>query len=125
MCLIMLIHKVLCTLGFHTPTYVQMGGGDDPHKQTTCMFQQVREYNIFFLVILLEMLGLKSVIQWVVEKKNVGSKFSRTSKNIDSNFKTWCTKPRLTCDLYASKRVVIEKKSTNIKEHMQEIEQIK
>ncbi len=42
----MLIHKILCTSGFHTPADVQMGGGgDDPHKQTTCMFQQVRKYN--------------------------------------------------------------------------------
>jgi hypothetical protein len=32
------------TPSFHTPSGVTMGGGDDPHKQATSIFQQMVKY---------------------------------------------------------------------------------
>jgi len=39
------------TPSFHTPSGVTMGGGDDPHKQTTSMFQQVVKYIQYMFIV--------------------------------------------------------------------------
>jgi hypothetical protein len=57
------------TFGFHTPSVVTMGGGVDPHKQMTSVFQQVVEYNQHMFDVLLKMSRLKFVNQHMVENK--------------------------------------------------------
>ncbi len=46
-----------------------MGGGADPHKQMTSVFQQVVEYNQHMFDVLLNMSRSKLVNQHMVEKK--------------------------------------------------------
>jgi len=48
------------TLGFHTPSDVSMGGGEDLHKQAS-MFKHVARYSKKLFVVLLEMSRLKLV----------------------------------------------------------------
>jgi hypothetical protein len=49
------------TLGFHTPSDVSMGGGEDLHKQAMGMFKHVARYSKNMFVVLLEMSRLKLV----------------------------------------------------------------
>jgi hypothetical protein len=51
------------------PNVVTMGGGADPHKQMTSVFQQVVEYNQHMFDVLLNMSRSKLVNQHMVEKK--------------------------------------------------------
>jgi len=47
------INSLDVTPSFHTPNGATKGGGDDPHKQTTSMFQQVVKYIQHMSIVLL------------------------------------------------------------------------